>query len=720
MVLKEITVKNFFSFAEEQTLSLTGNGLVNVNAPNGVGKTSLLIESLTFALFGKTRSEKIDDCINRYVGKDCKVSVTFEDDRGTVYKVLRYRKHTDKNNSVLVFKGDQNISCKNTKDTDALILDLFGMPYIAFINSTIFSSELYSNFLSAKNSERLVIFENLLSLKQITIFYTQIKEMLKKIEVEESNIKLEMTEKQTKINSFQELISSYSEQAKKRLLELKDKKETLQKEIKKAEEEIAELKILDIAKEKEKLSNTTLKKEYEKQILEKKNENNYLVISKLSTQELEILEKYSDFDFEENRQKEEKNKELSESLFSKENELKEVDFKIAKLENELSHKKNESVKAVDDLAKETEKMLLVQDSICPYCGKKMNEEETQKKREEIEKNIEGFNSIVTGSAKLVSEIEEKLGILKNIHNETSQNIANLKGEISSNNFIANTDLLEEKFKNAIERKKTIEAEAENVKNRKVILESEIKELEEKSAKIEVSKYTEEYLNSIEKQLIEQEQKISECKSKIDMIDGSVKSVYDKGYIEELKKKVTNAIKELEEVEEKYKEILNNKKHYAFLGECCSNKSGGFKKFFIDEMIPVFNEKINQYLPFFFNDMKIEIGFDKDLVDTIKVDNKNVSFASFSRGQKTRLEIAAAFALFNVSRIFFSNKSGLLIVDELLDNGLDEYGVKAAISILENFAQQSKIFVVSHNPVVKDNIDEVIEIKRDENGFSYIA
>jgi DNA repair exonuclease SbcCD ATPase subunit len=118
-------------------------------------------------------------------------------------------------------------------------------------------------------------------------------------------------------------------------------------------------------------------------------------------------------------------------------------------------------------------------------------------------------------------------------------------------------------------------------------------------------------------------------------------------------------------------------------------------------------------------MKVEIEFDKDLNDTIKVDGKEVTFSSFSRGQKTRVEIAAAFALFNLSRIFFSNKSGLLIVDELLDNGLDEIGIKAAISILEGFAQDAKVFVVSHNPVVKDNIENVIEIKRDENGFSYI-
>jgi DNA repair exonuclease SbcCD ATPase subunit len=60
---------------------------------------------------------------------------------------------------------------------------------------------------------------------------------------------------------------------------------------------------------------------------------------------------------------------------------------------------------------------------------------------------------------------------------------------------------------------------------------------------------------------------------------------------------------------------------------------------------------------------------------------------------------------------------LLIVDELLDNGLDEFGIKAAISILEDVAEDARVYVVSHNPTVKENIQEVIEIKADENGFT---
>jgi DNA repair exonuclease SbcCD ATPase subunit len=199
----------------------------------------------------------------------------------------------------------------------------------------------------------------------------------------------------------------------------------------------------------------------------------------------------------------------------------------------------------------------------------------------------------------------------------------------------------------------------------------------------------------------------------------VKSTYDKEYVETIKKQIEKEDEKITKIKEKLAEIENDKKHYEYLGECCSNKSSGFKKFFIGEMIPVFNEKINQYLPFFFNDNKMEVSFDKDLNDTIKKDGKEITFSSLSCGQKTRMEIAAAFALFGLSRVFFSNQSGLLIVDELVDRGMDEFGIKSAISILESFAEDSKVYIISHNPTVKENINDVIEVKTDENGFSYI-
>ena len=62
------------------------------------------------------------------------------------------------------------------------------MPYIAFTNSSVFSSELYSAFLANKVSDRLTVFENILSLKEITLFYTEIKSILKDLNEKKDEI----------------------------------------------------------------------------------------------------------------------------------------------------------------------------------------------------------------------------------------------------------------------------------------------------------------------------------------------------------------------------------------------------------------------------------------------------------------------------------------------------------------------------------------------------
>ena len=233
--IKSVSIKNFFSYGpQEIVIDLSGNGITNISGVNGVGK-STIIEAMLFALYGKTRQEKVADVVNRSVGKDCKVSVEFVGDDDEVYKVLRYRAHTTHKDKVYLFKGDKDISSKNTSDTNEDIVDYFGMPYVAFVNSTVFSTEFYSNFFAANNTDRLNIFENILSLKEVSFFYEEIKKIIKEIEETEVESKMKYTECNTKVEAAQENLDAYNKQAKEKLLQLKLEKEEAQKLIEKAE-----------------------------------------------------------------------------------------------------------------------------------------------------------------------------------------------------------------------------------------------------------------------------------------------------------------------------------------------------------------------------------------------------------------------------------------------------------------------------------------------------
>lgn len=716
--IKSVSIKNFFSYGPQETvIDLSGNGITNISGVNGVGK-STIIEAMLFALYGKTRQEKVADVVNRSVGKDCKVSVEFVGDDDEVYKVLRYRAHTTHKDKVYLFKGDKDISSKNTSDTNEQIIDYFGMPYVAFVNSTVFSTEFYSNFFAANNTDRLNIFENILSLKEISYFYEEVKKIIKEIEESEIESKMKYTESNTKVESAQENLDTYNKQAKEKLLQLKSEKEDAQRAIEEAKVVLKELGAIDVTAEKAKLSNTTLNEEYEKQINEKKKLHDELnAFNTFPEEESELLVKYGDFDFNDNKKKEEKYKSDLETIRTRESGIDKAKLQLDSSMEKIRTLKSQKESTEKDLEKQKKDLEKVKDAICPYCGNKMDAEETAKKREIIDKKIKELEGDIEDFEKQLKEEKVNLTEFKDTYDTLLADV-NLIRENLDKNFVANSDLIKEKYLNALKHKtefdKTYE---ENCKKQKELL-IEIDELKEKKSKLEISKYTESYLNSIEEEIKKQEDIIAKSNTTIASVNAAVKSTYDKDYVEKIKSDIESLKEKAVFAKEQLEVIEDDKKHYEYLKECCSNKSNGFKKFFIGEMIPVFNEKINQYLPFFFNNKKIEVSFDKDLVETIKCDGQKITYASLSCGQKTRMEIAAAFALFGLSRVFFSNQSGLLIVDELLDRGLDEFGIKASLSILEGFAQDSKVYVISHNKTVTENITDVIEVKADENGFSY--
>ena len=716
--IKSVSIKNFFSYGPQETvIDLSGNGITNISGVNGVGK-STIIEPMLFALYGKTRQEKVADVVNRSVGKDCKVSVEFVGDDDEVYKVLRYRAHTTHKDKVYLFKGDKDISSKNASDTNEQIIDYFGMPYVAFVNSTVFSTEFYSNFFAANNTDRLNIFENILSLKEISYFYEEVKKIIKEIEESEIESKMKYTESNTKVEAAQENLDTYNKQAKEKLLQLKSEKEDAQRAIEEAKVALKELGAIDVVAEKAKLSNTTLNEEYEKQINEKKKLHDELnAFNTFPEEESELLVKYGDFDFNDNKKKEEKYKSDLETVRTRESGIDKAKLQLDSSTEKIRTLKSQKESSEKDLEKQKKDLEKVKDAICPYCGNKMDAEETAKKREIIDKKIKELEGDIEDFEKQLKEEKVNLTEFKDTYDTLLADV-NLIRENLDKNFVANSDLIKEKYLNALKHKtefdKTYE---ENCKKQKELL-IEIDELKEKKSKLEISKYTESYLNSIEEEIKKQEDIIAKSNTTIASVNAAVKSTYDKDYVEKIKSDIESLKEKAVFANEQLEVIEDDKKHYEYLKECCSNKSNGFKKFFIGEMIPVFNEKINQYLPFFFNNKKIEVSFDKDLVETIKCDGQKITYASLSCGQKTRMEIAAAFALFGLSRVFFSNQSGLLIVDELLDRGLDEFGIKASLSILEGFAQDSKVYVISHNKTVTENITDVIEVKADENGFSY--
>lgn len=715
MVINKIYLKNFYRYGNtEQQLDLTGSGITAITGLNGYGKSTSIVDSLLFAFYGKYRCDTIDGVVNRYTGKNTKVSVEFTQN-GKNYKIIRYRKHETHNNNIYIFEGDHDISGHTAAETNNIILDVIKMPYIAFTNSCVFSSELYSAFLANKNSDRLAVFENILSLKEISLLYTETKSILKELENNKNEILINKEATNREISTINSTIDNYNNNAKSKLLQMKSDKESYKKIIEEANNKIKELSIIDVDKERAKLNNITLKEEYENNLKKLNDEKKTLEVN-IPAEWVSFFEKYKNVNFEENKLKEQKYNEDLETIKSRENGYKLSFEKLSSLKKDKNDKENLINNNKSKILEFNLKIEKLNSATCPFCGQHLTNEKAEEELNKINKSLkeaeEEINDITSQLDKINKDIEEETEnynwLLKD-YNERKNNL--------NNSFIPNSDVVFEKFKNISE--KLNDANQQRIKNsiRFEEIEKEEKEINRKLDKLEISSYNEEELNSISLKIENEKNSITELEKKIAAIDGSVNSVYDKSYVDSLKNKLSNKQKEFENIDTDYKKIEDDILHYNYLADIFSNKSGGFKKYFIGEMISIFNEKVNQFLPFFFTE-KMEIIFDKDLNDVIKMDDYEIGFSSLSQGQRQRAELAVSFALFEVARVYFSNDNKLLILDEM-DKGLDKYGIKSMINLLKGFDNQLRIFIVSHNPLLDEEVDSKIKITRDENGFSVI-
>ena len=72
-----------------------------------------------------------------------------------------------------------------------------------------------------------------------------------------------------------------------------------------------------------------------------------------------------------------------------------------------------------------------------------------------------------------------------------------------------------------------------------------------------------------------------------------------------------------------------------------------------------------------------------------------SYASFSEGEKQKIDLALLFTWREVARMKNSAATNLLILDEVFDSSLDADSTNALLSILGTLGNNTNIFVISH-------------------------
>jgi DNA repair exonuclease SbcCD ATPase subunit len=144
-------------------------------------------------------------------------------------------------------------------------------------------------------------------------------------------------------------------------------------------------------------------------------------------------------------------------------------------------------------------------------------------------------------------------------------------------------------------------------------------------------------------------------------------------------------------EEKAK--LNEEKHYL---DAVSTllKDTGIKTKIIRQYLPVINKLVNKYLQAM--DFFVQFNLDEKFDETIKSRHRDdFSYASFSEGEKQRIDLALLFTWRTIAKMKNSVATNLLILDEVFDSSLDNNGTDYVMSLLDTIGEDTNLFVISH-------------------------
>ena len=124
------------------------------------------------------------------------------------------------------------------------------------------------------------------------------------------------------------------------------------------------------------------------------------------------------------------------------------------------------------------------------------------------------------------------------------------------------------------------------------------------------------------------------------------------------------------------------------------QDSGIKSRIIKKYVPIFNQLINKYLHSmdFFVNFTLDEEFNEEIKSRFRDD---FCYASFSEGEKQKIDLALLFTWREVARMKNSAATNLLILDEVFDSSLDADSTNALLSILGTLGNNTNIFVISH-------------------------
>ena len=354
-------------------------------------------------------------------------------------------------------------------------------------------------------------------------------------------------------------------------------------------------------------------------------------------------------------------------------------------------------------------------------------------QERIKKKKNTLKELVVENEELLESNEVKNKELLTISNKMTdvsnattnlKKLGTLKGRVSNKVSTATTDL---KFfkENTVCPTCTQDIEEEFRLNRIVDAQTKLDELsnglDDLLETIKTEENRERQFNELSKEVTRLTHEISNNNIRISGIHKQSKNLGNE--IQTITSNLQNKNSEHEkletfkqDLESSYNKITEQKikeRDYDFVYSLL--KDGGVKTKIIKKYLPLINQQINRYLQMM--DFYINFTLDEEFNESVKSPiHEDFSYASFSEGEKMRIDLALLFTWREVARFKNSTNTNLLIMDEVFDSSLDTFGTDEFMKIIRYVLKGANIFIISHKTELLDKFSATIKFEK-HKGFS---
>jgi DNA repair exonuclease SbcCD ATPase subunit len=396
------------------------------------------------------------------------------------------------------------------------------------------------------------------------------------------------------------------------------------------------------------------------------------------------------------------------------------------LKDKMQQNNGELVDIASDQKVVTEKMKLIQEHLKEKQS--TNEKLIEEKNNLIEETNKKIEDIKVQSDLLKKEAEDLAAQTKDVEEveKMIDKIGRMKHKLEASIAIYNNDI--EFFSNHDDCPTCTQVISRELKNKQI--ENKSKELDESKEKLTILKekyeehktkiYEINRINNKVRDLVVEISKnnnhIEQLKIYIKQLQREIDNINESHSVDEAEK-FTALEEEMEQIALRYNEAMDQKQIYTVASYLL--KDGGIKARIIKQYVPVINKLINKYLSAL--DFFVQFELDEEFNETIKSRFRDeFSYASFSEGEKMRINLAILFTWRAVARLRNSVSTNLLIMDEVFDSSLDTTGTEEFLKIIKNLTGDTNTFIISHKgDQLYDKFESVIKFEKKQN-FSRIA